>query len=1419
MERNGRQVVGIDVGSVAVGVAVVSMAKKVVATAYRFHHGDILGTVRQLVAELPLTGPCHYVATASTPDEIQAEQRYHNEIACITAAKHYHPQLRGLLLVGGERFSLASFDSDGHYLGSTTNTSCAAGTGSFLDQQAGRLNLRGIKELSAVACSSTGALPQVATRCAVFAKTDLIHAQQEGYQLDQIADGLCHGLAKNLVDTLFSAAASPVGPVVFCGGVARNLAVVRHIEALTGLRLIVAEHGHLYGAIGASLARVDELSEGHRQGLVVPLPGRRDLIRHEPDGRVRPYAYPPLSLHLSSYPEFNGLEHYVTSDEGKAAVEVDLYHQLTAGQELSISLGIDIGSTSTKAVLIDEKGEVLVGLYTRTAGRPLVAVQAIFQAIAAIETAKTVHFAVCQCGTTGSGRKFIGTIIGADGIIDEITAHARAACQLHPEVDTIIEIGGQDAKFTTLKDGWVTSSTMNTVCAAGTGSFIEEQAAKLGVAVADYSRLAENARAPMVSDRCTVFMERDINHYLSEGYGVDEVLAAALHAVRENYLRKVATEKDIGQTILFQGATAKNKALVAAFEQRLGKPLLVSKFCHLTGALGAALIQQDEQRAASSFVGIDFHRQQVESTSEICQICANHCKLSVATIDGRKVAYGFLCGRDYDQEVYVTRPSTAFDLLAERRKIKKFTPQAAANGPLIGLPAAVHLLDDLALWRKFFDLLGCRTISSEGYKDGLRVGKKLSRAEFCAPLTAMHGHCDWLLRRSDYVFMPVYLETKAKEGRRQSCYYTQFLPSLLATAAGGQAERILRPIVKYLYTSFHTSMELYRMMQRIQSGRWNFVEVSIAYSKACEFDQDCRRRQRQLLTDQGEGKGDISVVFLGRPYTLLSPTINGNIPGIFQSLGVNGYYQDMLSYQADEVAALQPLLGEIHWEQSARILEAAEVLARRPGLYPVFVTSFQCAPDSFTLEYFKAIMAEHGKPYLILQLDGHDSSVGYETRIEAAIRAFRNHLAKQATTGQVAIDYTDINPRLDPALCRKHVILPNWDELTCSLLAASLRREGMDARLMTETDGTIRQSLRYNSGQCLPLTAIAEGYRDTIRQHRLNPADCVLWLNRSTLACNIKLYPHQIKRILIAEGMAEAGVYVGEMSFTEISPRAAMNAYFSYMFGGMLRKVACRIRPYEVEKGETDRVLAKGLKILIDAFVGLRAKEEALAEVISRFTWIETAGARRPQVAIFGDLYSRDNAVMNQGLVHFIEAQGGEVITTPYSEYAKMIAASYFRKWFNEGSYLNVLAYRALLATMSTMEKRYMRLFNRILGEGEHEYSDDPAAILAQYGIAPENTGESMDNMIKIHYIKKHYPDVSLFVQASPSLCCASLITEAMKEEIEHRTGVPVVSITYDGTGGNKNEAIVPYLRYPRSITGVVGGHVAGGVYDGVRLA
>ncbi len=1385
-------ILGIDAGSVSVGMVVLNQDREVLQSLYEFHHGDISKTAARMLDAIDLQNVTSIASTDQTPKYIYADYRCDDQVAVIAAAKYLHPRTGSVLHVGGEKFFMLFFNEQGEYSGLKTNTSCAAGTGGFLDQQAGRLNLSGIQELAEIAASNTQSLPGIASRCSVFAKTDLINAQQEGYSLSAICDGLCHGLAANIANTLFKNE-QPHAPVIFCGGVARNQAVVRHISSMLGSAPFVDDMAHLYGAFGAACRMLDDAARIKPRTAVSDVIGQVEIKKET--------GHPPLELSLSSYPDFDSCESFeYHAQHGPFAdkVEVDIYTRLNQNGKYSVYLGLDIGSTSTKAVLLTPEKQVLAGFYTRTAGRPVEAMCSLLEAVDALANNRGVFLEVLGMGTTGSGRKFVGRLAGADLILDEITAHARAAVELHPDVDTIIEIGGQDSKFTTLNKGRVTFSIMNNVCAAGTGSFIEEQAERLEVEPNAYAGKTIGVASPIASDRCTVFMERDINYYLSCGYSVSEVLAAALHSVSENYLNKVAVENSIGDVVCFQGATAKNRALVAAFEHRLNRPIHVSAFCHLTGALGVALILREENINGSSFRGMKLYKEEIPVRSETCDICTNHCKITVADMHDGPVAFGFLCGRDYRTRHFVDNNRAGFDLIRTHKKIfphKNRIPDSSSA--IVGIPSALYLREDISMWVDFFNQLGIRTITGEDAgRAVLQTGKKRAGAEFCSPIAAMLGQAALLAEKCDFIFLPHYLDNQEgkTDARRQYCYYSQYIPSMVAGMDDRIKEKLVSPMMKYLYSSLHQRLEIYRTASKINSSL-NVVEIIRAFEKAKANLHKGQKKWRETFEREHARGGGISVMLLGRPYTVLSPAMNKNIPAIFAALGIKTFFQDMLNLEKEDEFSIKPFLDELHWNYAADSIKAAEIVSRTPGIYPVLMTSFNCSPDSFIREAFQKLMEGSDKPYLILEMDEHGSSVGYETRIEAAIRSFRNHASEKK--GPVCAD-DRINPVKIRSISDKTILFPNWDPLTCPLLVANLQGEGLDARLLDENQDVIRRSMRLNSGQCIPINAIAQEFVEYVRDHELNPEHTALWMACSEIACNIRLYPYMLKQMIssFGGGMEKSGVYTGNISFADISIKAAMNAYFAFMFGGLLRRMGCRIRPYEKHRGNTDRALEKSLEIMKEAFLGKRTKESAVSEVVNMFEGIETEPGNKIHVAIFGDLYVRDNPVFNQELIHFIENHGGEAVTTPYSEYVKMIAPAYFRKWFAERKYLILLGNRTLLETMVHREKAYYRQFSKILNEPQPVYDVAPETILARFNLIPENSGESMDNILKLYYIKKYHPDVSLFIQTSPSFCCPSLVTEAMVKTIEEQFETPMVSITYDGTGGDKNRKIIPYLEF-----------------------
>ncbi|HID39325.1 MAG TPA: hypothetical protein EYP36_07405, partial [Calditrichaeota bacterium] len=1177
---------GIDIGSVSVSFALIDEDGEIVKTGYHIHHGNILKALREwfkLTDFVPLKGLA-YNQRASVI--FKRGLTVNDQVAAIEGLQRNHPNVRSLFTIGGETFGLLLFDKQGRYQKYIANSACAAGTGSFLDQQAERLGMGSSSELSKLAASFDGERPKIATRCAVFAKTDLIHSQQQGFSVAAISDGLCEGLAQNIADTLVKGA--ELQPPVFAiGGVSKNHRVMHHLSEIIGHPIYIPEQSEIVSAVGCALiARNNPAAHLHE-----PVTGFEDLVTGEQ--RQKQYFFEPLNLIYSHYPDFDDHKHYLAGN-----VEVDEYHLPKADVEIPVYLGIDVGSTSTKAVLMDTRKEgddnILLGLYTRTRGQPVKAVQELLEVLDDIQRQRGIRFNFEGVGSTGSGRKFIQKVISADVAVDEITAHAQAAVALNPQTDTIIEIGGQDAKFTVLKDGQVTFSVMNYVCAAGTGSFIEEQAKRLNVPLNEFARRAFGVPSPLTSDRCTVFMERDLNHLMQQGYEKEELLAAALHSVRDNYLSKVAHLNKIGKVVCFQGATAKNKALVAAFEQKLQKPIFVSRYCHLTGALGVCLILKEQNIRQSLFRGIEFHNEILEVQDDVCDLCNNHCKLKVINMGDEQVVWGYLCGRDESDSKPKRINQTGFDLLSSRRRIfmpdrqksgQNETPEERKsffdnlldfdldrsleklkhidfrlsmenlpaihldeslskvrekvelnlmslrrrvfeadaeekavhrpNGKIrIGIPNTLNLLEFVPFWQAFFEKLGYRVILSRSSDEGLTRGKEISGAEFCMPISNWHGHVLSLSDRCDYLFLPHILEEERQDEKLSLfCYYTNYASSMVQNIEELNLNgRAIAPLIDLGKPAIFNIRQIYDSLPQPLKIRHDPRDIQSAFHQSWEWFLKSKQKLIDIFREQAANSGDISVVFVGRPYLALDKVVNKNIPSTFNKMGIKTFFQDMLPPLREEPSpAGREFLDWNHWRFGSQILQAAEYIGRKRNVYAVFLTAFKCAPDSFILTYFKEIMEAYHKPYLILQLDEHGSDVGYETRIEAAVRSFRNHAAKKETKKPTTYRSTiERQPGKEGT-----ILIPNYDALAGRLICAAFEHAGYNPVLIDERPSTVTSSLRINDGQCLPISTIVQGAVETVEKYKLKPESTFLFLNTITnLACNFPQYPVIAQKML-----------------------------------------------------------------------------------------------------------------------------------------------------------------------------------------------------------------------------------------------------------------------------------------------------------------
>ncbi len=1389
-------ILGVDIGSMTIAAVRLNDIKEITGTFYEVHHGQIGKCLAEMASQLDVENRLDIALTSEFTD-IQT--------ALIRASSYPDKEFDHILHVGAEKFYLVIKDAAGRYESSRTNTSCAAGTGSFLDQQVKRLEIRSIEEFCKLAESNSNTVPDIASRCSVFAKTDLIHAQQEGHSLAAICDGLCKGLAKNITDTLFHDSARN-GKILFTGGVSKNQVVAAYISEMLQSELIVHPYSHLFGALGTGLLALEGSRKDHDRKTI------EDLIRiFSPDTEERKYYYQALELSLSQYPDFSKTRRWdfkSTIRGYEKKVEVEMFEEPGLEKPAGIYIGFDIGSTSTKALISTGDNLPLIGYYTYTSGKPIEAAYSIMEALEKFMEKHDWYPAILGAGTTGSGRKLIGKILNADIELDEITAHARAAIHLNKDIDTIIEIGGQDAKFTKLRDGEVVFSQMNAVCAAGTGSFIEEQALKLDVSLAAYANRVEGQKAPLTSDRCTVFMERDINNFINEGYSVDELLAAVLYSVRDNYLKKVAMEGMIGKKVCFQGATAKNKALVAAFEQKLGREIFVSRFCHLTGAFGINLVMQEEKIRKSRFRGLQLYHTHIPVRTEICELCNNHCKLTIAQIKDEEVAYGFLCGRDYKTPKYVARDKAGFRLLAERKKSYDTHIENIRGSKIkIGIPSALHMFEEIPFWRVFFREIGVDLIISNTDKTLLKAGKHIAGAEFCAPIESMYGHVKALTEKVDYIFLPVYIETRDRSAARERnyCYYTQFSPSIVSQIGEEELqERFIVPEMDFSQSPKIYKTALYRSLKKVLNGDINFHNVNKAWEKASGFAESQASGWKERFTKEFQPGKDLSVALLGRPYVILSGELNKSIPEYFSTRGVKCFFQDMLPVDTYKSSFTREVLQKVPWHYAANILGAAEYIARTPGLYPVLVTAFKCAPDSFIIDYFKRVLEAFSKPYLILQIDEHDSAVGYETRIEAALRSFRNHGSKKQSAEGEKI--AGIFPKVEQKIGDKTLLLPNWDSYTARLMTAVFRKKGIDARLLEPSDLSIRKSMTHNTGQCIPVNIVVQDAIQYIEKHSLDPANTMLWMAKSRLTCNFRLYPEYMKTLMdnYGQGMEKVSVYEGWVSNLDISIGMSIQTYFAFMLGGLIRKMGCQVRPFELVPGSTNQAIERSLLMLENAFGGQNDLESAVIEMARLFNELSILEhGEKPEVAIFGDFFVRDHEVMNQQLIDLIENAGGVVVTTPYHDYVKITSSNVIRRMRKKGEYSTAILSRIMLALLDKLDMKYYRHLESIVGIKEKISPESLEKYLDTFNVKPYQSGESYDNLLKIFHILEYHPDLSLFIQTNPAFCCPALITEAMTGKIKAVSGVPVVTVTYDGTSQGKNDIILPYLVAARERMGV----------------
>jgi len=900
---------------------------------------------------------------------------FENEFRAVAKGiRVFFPEVRTVFEMGGESSKYIRLEptNESRYLGITDYSSsgdCAAGTGSFIDQQATRL-LYKIEEVGPVACGASCSA-RVAGRCSVFAKSDMIHAQQKGYTTDQILKGLCEAVARNFKSAIVKGR-HVTNPVMFIGGVAQNAAVRNAMAEAFKLEhedLIVPELHAWMGALGAAMFESEEWKKRSFKRI-------HQLKQHT--GKQSFACTDPLSME-----KVNLLRDHVQDPPLPPP-----------GQKVPAYLGIDIGSVSTNLVVINEQGQLLHEIYLRTQGRPIEVVQ---KGLQEIQELIADRIDIKGVGTTGSGRELIGELIGADTVNDEITAHKTGSTHVctmlgMEPVDTILEIGGQDSKFIRLDKGVVVDFTMNEACAAGTGSFLEEQAEKLGISIkGEFAQLALASKAPArLGERCTVFMERDVTSLLLKGAEVGDLAAGLAYSVALNYLNRVVRGRKIGKQIFFQGGTAYNDAVAAAFSQILGQTVIVPPHNGVIGAIGMALIAQERMKDSqqpSKFRGYDLEAVDFTTREFVCQACSNFCDIKEFKIEGNKTYWGDKCSDKFRKRARTDRIPVIPDLVEFRDKQLEevYRPPVGGGRKTVGIPRTMFFYDRFPFWCAYFQELGFDVVvSPQTDRKISTVGDEMSIAQPCFPVKVAHGHVQSLIEKGlDYVLLPNAVNQEAPDYVTESflCPWNQTLPFVIrATPQVAKVDdKVLAPTVRFQSgeEGVRKSLaEFARTKLRI-SRRISDRAVKAAYQAQQTFTASLLHAGQHALQELIDSD-EPALVLVGRPYNLYDRSVNCDIPRKLRAqYGVNVLPLDFLPLEDEDIRDINE---NMYWNSGRRILAAARIAARNPNLHLVFISNFKCGPDS----YIKSFVDEAaGKPGLVLQFDGHSNDAGFITRCEA----------------------------------------------------------------------------------------------------------------------------------------------------------------------------------------------------------------------------------------------------------------------------------------------------------------------------------------------------------------------------------------------------------------------------------------------------
>ena len=1259
--------VGLDVGSTTVKIVVMDSNKNTIYKDYQRHFSDTKNTVCNVLENLLLKYPSNTYTLALTGSGAMSAAKFlgvdfiQEVVSCKRAVEKYIPQTDVVIELGGEDAKIIYFDNS---IEQRMNGTCAGGTGAFLDQMASLLHTdtAGLNELA----KGYQTIYPIASRCGVFAKTDIQPLINEGAAKEDIAASIFQAVVNQTISGL--ACGRPIrGNVAFLGGPLSYLSELRKrfIETLQlkDEEIIVPEEAHLLVAKGAALDsyHTDEITPNELEQKIENLKQSHDNTTH------------PLD------PLFKNDEEYKSFKERHNKAKVNRTDLST--YEGDCYLGIDAGSTTTKLVLIDKNGNLLYSLYGSNEGNPLNSVTNMLRNLYKNLPEKAI---LRYSGVTGYGEKLIQTALNVDLNEIETIAHYTAAKTFEPDVTSIVDIGGQDMKYIRMKNGSIDNIMLNEACSSGCGSFIETFAKSLNIEISEFVKEAIKAKRPVdLGSRCTVFMNSKIKQAQKEGYSVGDISSGLSYSVIKNAIQKVMKVRDVstlGDHIVVQGGTFYNDAVLRAFELIVGKNVVRPDISGLMGAYGMALLSKEQYEAnldmeyKSKILKEDeLDKLEVKITHTHCNNCENHCKLTINKFNNGAI---HVTGNRCEKGAGVVNKAKNLPNLVQYKYERLFNykplEEKDAHRGVIGIPRVLNMYEDYPFWFTFLTSLGFRVILSEKstrktYEKGM---ESMPSESVCYPAKLSHGHIESLLEQGIktifYPCMPYSRKEYEKADNHYNCPIVISYSEVLRNNVEGLKDEKIKFINPFL--PFDKKNLVKKVLELDEFKEYNFTksELNEAATKAEEEYQKCKEDIRKKgaetvkYIEENHLKG---IVLAGRPYHV-DPEINHGIDTLITSLGLCVLTEDSIS---DKTEVKRPIRVVDQWVFHARLYAAADFVGKHDSLELIQLNSFGCGVDAVTTDQVEEILSSYNKMYTLIKIDEVNNLGAVRIRIRSLLASMNKREQEKLESSENG-DY-EIHKKIFTKDMRKDytILIPQMAPIHFELLETAVKSSGYNVELLrTCTPKTVETGLKYvNNDACYPSILTTGQMIEALQSGKYDLNKTALIMSQTGGGCRATNYIGFIRKALKDAGFANVPVIsfniVGmeKMPGFKITVPLMEKLLKTVIYGDLLQKMLTKNRAYEVNKGETQKLFDSWMKKCKELLVKSNNKEfkQSIYDIVNDFEKIELdTSIEKPKVGIVGEVLIKYHPFGNNFVADLLEKEGAEVILPDFMGFVKFMA-------------------------------------------------------------------------------------------------------------------------------------------------------------------